>query len=216
MQITFDTKNDDVAILRRVLDVLYPVPQSDPLPAGSFAPGDLSGDAAPSPIAPEEPTDGVPVPPSVPPVPAVPVTAPEVPVGLTTPAPSDDLDSAGVPWDERIHAATRAKNKDGTWRQRRGLNDPALVARAANPGMNPTSGPPLPTAANVPPPPPAAVTPALTYDGFLAWVTPKMMAGELTFDRVREALTGVGVADMASLRGKPEQIPAVFAALGGE
>jgi hypothetical protein len=33
------------------------------------------------------------------------------------------VDSRGLPWDERIHASSRAKNKDGTWRYRRGLDE---------------------------------------------------------------------------------------------
>lgn len=41
-------------------------------------------------------------------------------------APTADLDSAGLPWDERIHAGTKTTNKDGTWKTRRGV-DKALV-----------------------------------------------------------------------------------------
>lgn len=37
-----------------------------------------------------------------------------------------DVDSRNVPWDERIHAGTKAKNADGTWRARRGVS-PELV-----------------------------------------------------------------------------------------
>lgn len=36
------------------------------------------------------------------------------------------LDSAGFPWDDRIHSTGESKNKDGTWRTRRGV-DPELV-----------------------------------------------------------------------------------------
>lgn len=32
-------------------------------------------------------------------------------------------DSAGLPWDERIHSSNRAFNADGTWRRRRGVSD---------------------------------------------------------------------------------------------
>lgn len=48
-------------------------------------------------------------------------------VGLTSPAPSVDLDSAGLPWDERIHSGGKSKKKDGTWTARKGLNDEAKV-----------------------------------------------------------------------------------------
>lgn len=37
--------------------------------------------------------------------------------GKTAPA---DLDSSGLPWDERIHSSSKAQNADGTWRYKRG------------------------------------------------------------------------------------------------
>lgn len=37
-----------------------------------------------------------------------------------------ETDSAGFPWDERIHASTKTTNKDGTWKLRKGA-DKALV-----------------------------------------------------------------------------------------
>ena len=241
-----------------------------PVPATLFTPGDLGApspaDAAPSPTVPAVPTAGVPLPPTVASVPAPPSTVPEVPAAPLTSASSGELDIKGLPWDERIHAGTKAKNADGSWRQRRGLNDPALVARveaelravAANPGnaalaadaaklaglgMDPMSGQPLPTggyvaagapyvvgavqhaaqvfAANVPPPPVVATPPApaapdaLTYDGFLAWVTPKMMDGSTPFDKVAAALSASGVSSLQELRDNPAAIPAVYQALGG-
>lgn len=36
--------------------------------------------------------------------------------------PSDELDSNGIPWDERIHASTKTKNKDGSWKSLRGVD----------------------------------------------------------------------------------------------
>lgn len=38
-----------------------------------------------------------------------------------------DLDAKGFPWDNRIHAESKGKIADGTWRKKRNL-DPALVA----------------------------------------------------------------------------------------
>ena len=43
----------------------------------------------------------------------------EGPVNSAAPA----VDSAGLPWDERIHARTKAIVNDGTWRKRRGVDD---------------------------------------------------------------------------------------------
>lgn len=39
-----------------------------------------------------------------------------------------EIDSRGFPWDERIHAATKAKNKDGSWRYRRGIEDAEIAS----------------------------------------------------------------------------------------
>lgn len=38
-----------------------------------------------------------------------------------------EFDSAGKPWDERIHASTKSKNADGRWKKKKGV-DQALVA----------------------------------------------------------------------------------------
>lgn len=42
-------------------------------------------------------------------------------------ATATQLDKNGLPWDSRIHAASKAINADGTWRQKRGVA-PELVA----------------------------------------------------------------------------------------
>lgn len=102
------------------------------------------------------------------PVPA-PVTA-QVP----QPEPQDDeptndappaTDKNGLPWDERIHAGTKALNADGTWKKRRGVDDATVAAVTAEltdaaPQPEPTPEPtpaPAPTPA---PQPETAPTPA--------------------------------------------------------
>lgn len=59
------------------------------------------------------------------PVPSV-LTVPTLPAAALT---STGLDTQGLPWDGRIHASNKSTNQDGSWRQKRGLNDPALKAR---------------------------------------------------------------------------------------
>lgn len=39
-----------------------------------------------------------------------------------------ELDSAGLPWDARIHASTKTKKADGTWTQRRGVDKQDVAA----------------------------------------------------------------------------------------
>lgn len=42
-----------------------------------------------------------------------------------------EFDSAGIPWDERIHASTKATNKDGSWRNKKGV-DKELVKQVTD------------------------------------------------------------------------------------
>lgn len=58
------------------------------------------------------------------------------PAGVTIPA----TDATGLPWDERIHSASKATVKDGTWRKKKGVDaatiaqvEAELRARAAGP-----------------------------------------------------------------------------------
>ncbi len=46
-------------------------------------------------------------------------------------SPAAELDSAGVAWDEKLHASTKAKKADGTWRARRGAEPQQASAPAA-------------------------------------------------------------------------------------
>ena len=94
---------------------------------------------------------------------------------VATQTPGFGLDSAGFPWDERIHASSRATVADGTWKLKRGV-DHALVEqiRASVLPPPPTEGERLQAeqerdvpdpskvgfGQQVPPPPPAVAAPA--------------------------------------------------------
>ena len=73
-------------------------------------------------------------------------------VNATPPA----TDKNGLPWDERIHAGTKALNGDGTWKKRRGVDDATVAAVTAEltgaaPAPTPQPEPtPAPTPAPVP------------------------------------------------------------------
>lgn len=134
-----------------------------------------------------------------PPPPPVTVVAP-APVNtvMNTPAVSApasssvDLDINRLPWDGRIHAETKAKNKDGSWRNKRGAKPEFIAAVTAELRVNypvpvgslaaaaaaippstvvpppPVGVPPPPspaTAGFVPPPPPGVVAPVLPIPG---------------------------------------------------
>ena len=50
------------------------------------------------------------------------------PVVDADPVATPELDSAGLPWDERIHAGTKRQNADGSWTLKKGV-DKELVAQ---------------------------------------------------------------------------------------
>ena len=63
------------------------------------------------------------------PVSTTPVTAATpTPVVAADPVTTPELDSAGLPWDERIHAGTKRQNADGSWTLKKGV-DKELVAQ---------------------------------------------------------------------------------------
>ena len=97
-----------------------------------------------------------------------PPAPPEKPAATNTPPPGVDLDSAGLPWDGRIHSAGKTKLVNGgTWKKIRKI-DPALVEqveaelRAAMAAATPPADIPPPTPpADIPPPTPPADIPPL-------------------------------------------------------
>lgn len=132
------------------------VPLSAPSTAAAVAP----------PTVPAAPTVGSLPPPSAPSVPAPPnvpaAAAPTAPVPPANPA-AVERDTAGLPWDGRIHGSTKTKNTDGTWRQKRSLDPQVKIAveaelRAAAAATVP---PAAPAAAPVGVAPAAPLTPPM-------------------------------------------------------
>jgi hypothetical protein len=146
------------------------------------------------------------------------------------------LDSAGTPWDERIHASTRTKVSDGTWKKRKGIT-PALYrtvmdqlmgtpqeapATVATPAPQPQEAP-VPTPAPVQPPTPTpapAPTPVPTpvpapaadiQSRIQAWIggavdVPERLARAKAMG---ECFKANGIASMPDLMTKPELHPLV-------
>lgn len=70
------------------------------------------------------------------------------------------LDKAGLPWDERIHAGSKSVTADGLWRKKRGITDELVASveaqlRSLMSLPSPAPVPTLPAPAAVPAPPPA-------------------------------------------------------------
>lgn len=72
-----------------------------------------------------------------------------------------ELDVNGLPWDARIHAGTKAKNADGSWRYMRGVDKENLVPEVEAElkqalAANQAAGEAEPQQPSAPPPPPQA------------------------------------------------------------
>lgn len=71
--------------------------------------------------------------------------------------PAGAVDKDGLPWDARIHAASKAVTGDGKWRKRRNLDDATYDAVVAElRGAAPVPTPPAASAPSVPAPVPSS------------------------------------------------------------
>lgn len=139
------------------------------------------------------------------------------------------LDSSGLPWDARIHASTKTKNKDETWKAARGV-DPAMKAAvetelraimavpAPPPELDPAAAFPAPTpdvpappVADVPaPPPPVTSNP---FAEIMKKVVAKQAAGALNTEMTTALCVQLGLTGVKDLAARPDLIPAFEALL---
>ncbi len=177
----------------------------------SLAPAPSTAVAAPLPIAHEAPQDTSPPPTSVfgqaalPPGAVEPTAAPIT----TSPAPAGSLDKNGLPWDGRIHASSKAKVADGSWRTKRGV-DPALVTQVETELRTALSAAPLPPAFGAWP---IAGAP-ITFPELMGKLPALITAGTTDSAAITAACLAVGVDGIPSLMVRPDLVPAVAAALG--
>ena len=147
------------------------------------------------------------------------------------PGPLGELDAAGLPWDERIHAKTRAKKVNGHWRGRRNLDagtlesvtaeiraqvleppvallQPAAVFETAPP----EDAPPAPAVDNLPG---GTVSDCITIASKLISETASDVArAAWTIDRIKTVMVNAGCPNgQMDLLQRPDLAPLVFAEL---
>lgn len=166
--------NDEIAHLAKEggefdASVAFGAPAGDATAAAVFGsaptPLPLGATAAPSTAVATPPATALAVPPvsltsPTALIPPAPNTAGVVPVVAHQAANPVDLDKTGLPWDARIHAESKAKIADGTWRKKRG-GDPALVTQVEaelRQVMGAAPAVPLAPVASIPAPQAATVT----------------------------------------------------------
>ncbi len=130
-----------------------------------------------------------------------------------------DLDAKGMPWDNRIHAESKGKIADGTWRKKRNL-DPTVLATVEaelRQLMGAPAAPLAPTTAPIAPTPPLAPAAPVTANlppapAPVAGAAPTMPAapnvapaGDVPQDARQQFVGLVGRASAAIQAGKVSQ-----------
>ncbi len=161
----------------------------------------------------------------LPPVVASGALAPAAPVPAPPGPPvAAELDSRGYPWDNRIHAANRAKKLDGSWKNKRGVdpnlivacesqNKPAAVSAvpAAVAGPVPVVVPPAaPAAPVVPPPPPPTAGSVPPAPPIVASVPSSAQSGAIDFRGLMMKIQQNSAAGKLT----PEKVNAALASVG--
>ena len=113
-----------------------------------------------------------------------------------------EVDSAGVVYDPTIHSSSRAKNKDGTWRNRRGGAAPAAPAVPPPPPAVDV----VPVKAWAPPPPPADAPLEGTGPAFRD-IVKRITQRNLPKETVQTLLSAVGVESLTALIDRPALFP---------
>lgn len=163
--------------------------------------GSFKAVTPPAPEATEEPTE-----PEVKTASEAFAQTPPPPPTHPEPETTGELDSAGVPWDERIHARTKTKIADGTWKKKRGVDDAVVTQVMAEI----TGGTPTTPETTPPPPAPSTGSKITTFPELMQAIT----GAQLHPDRVIEACNSHNVEQVALLATRPDLIPAVAEELG--
>lgn len=140
-----------------------------------------------------------------------PFAKPAAPVSPNVP----QVDVSGLPWDARIHARTKTKNANGTWKLMRQV-DLKLVDKVTAELRQLMALPipiPAPFSPVAVPPPPAPLVDTAAFNGFVMRTTAAIRAQKLTQSQVIEAVQGVGIPTVPLLQQRPDLIPAVLTAL---
>ena len=118
------------------------------------------------------------------------------------PAAAVELDSEGKPWDPELHASSKAKIGDGTWRKKRSAAPAVPTPPAA------LVVPTVPVAPVVPTPPVQAITAAEATKEMIG----AMMAQKIDGPSINAICAAHGVPSFLALQQHPDKIAAVMAA----
>ena len=137
---------------------------------------------------------------------------------VETPAANGDveLDSKGTPWLEAVHAGTKTKNQDGSWKKKRGVDETVLAeAEAAARGEVAQVPPTDPVQAEMPLTMPTEVMqPTVSIDDVHGKWAECMQAGKVTVEGAMGMYAEIGV-DPSQLQTNETERSKLFAHLEG-
>lgn len=129
------------------------------------------------------------------------------------------LDSAGMPYDVRIHSGAISVKKDGTWTAKRGVSELLITLieaehRAAGYGQAAAAPAPAPAPTPVvqgPPaaevvPPPAGVPDEAAFKALISQMGTAMSANQLAKPQIDAALAAIGLKATPELKTRPDLI----------
>lgn len=142
-----------------------------------------------------------------------------------------ELDSDGLPWDERIHASTKSKTAAGAWTKRRGVDDatrdaviaelreaypaPAQEAPAPAPAPAAPAAPAAPQVPSISVPTPAPAAPKSKYEELVDWIARNSGEGKaLTDDYIKQVFESNNT-ELAALAGNDDACVQWLEALRG-
>ena len=131
-----------------------------------------------------------------------------------TDIPEPVLDANGLPWDERIHAGTKTKTADGSWKKKRGVDPDVLkeIEQELRDLMSiPLGGEPLTDV----PAPVTDVPTSMNYAEFLKAVSQLIIEGKTTLEKVNEACRDKGVQSMHLVGTREDLIPVIWKKING-
>ena len=114
-----------------------------------------------------------------------------------------ELDADGIPWDTRIHADSKAKIADGTWRKRRKLDPEYLASVMAE--LKACSNP-EPTVGDTPT--------TVNHSELLQKMVDDFASGALNIFTVSNTLLELGLSNLKEAEGNPELIQEIASKLG--
>ena len=146
------------------------------------------------------------------------------PIPTTPVTPAAELDSAGYPWDKRIHAGTKTKKNDGTWKLRKGV-DKELVTQVqaeftasiipGEPSHGSSGGQTYAELMAAPPVTPVGTTDDVTWPVVLQKVVAAQNAGTLNEQVKEEFLVANGITGgFPLIANRPDLFAPFLQALG--